>query len=99
MQKISTQNYFIEFGLIEDSSLGKMLTEYEGRNKVIIVDENTNEHCLPRLISHFESLANAEIINTIKMNKQLAYDLNYLFLFGLVEKEGGREDKFKLDIT
>ena len=45
------------------------------------------------------AFASAEIMNTIKMNKQLAYDLNYLFLFGLVEKEGGREDNFKLDIT
>lgn len=33
------------------------------------------------------AFANVEMMETIKMDKQLAYDLNYLFLFGLIEKQ------------
>lgn len=62
MLHLSIDKYQIEFGLIEDSSFGNLLQKFEGRNKVIIVDENTNACCLPRLIGQFDALCNAEII-------------------------------------
>lgn len=62
MLKLPTKNYQIELGLIEESSFEILLKKYVGKTKVIIVDENTNEHCLPRLISHFDDLSNAEVI-------------------------------------
>ena len=33
------------------------------------------------------AFANTEMIETIKIDKKLAYDLNYIFLFGLIEKQ------------
>lgn len=45
------------------SSLSELLnSSYTTSKKVIIVDENTNEHCLDALITNFEELKEAEII-------------------------------------
>lgn len=63
MKYIDAQSYKLEIGSIVDSSLADFLTRnYSTSKKVIIVDENTNEHCLDVLITNFEMLKNAEII-------------------------------------
>lgn len=53
----------IELGSIIDSSFGLFIqNEYATSKIVIIVDENTNEHCLEYLITTFDFLAKAEVI-------------------------------------
>ena len=63
MKYIEAQNYKLEIGSIVNSSLNELLNKsYSTAKKVIIVDENTNEHCLDALITNFEALKDAEII-------------------------------------
>lgn len=63
MRYIEAQNYKLEIGSIVNSSLAELLnTSYSTAKKVIIVDENTNEHCLDALITYFEALKEAEVI-------------------------------------
>lgn len=53
----------IEFISLVDSSFNHLLTtQYKDSKKIIIVDENTHEECLPFLITSFESLQDAEVI-------------------------------------
>lgn len=62
MLLIKSVNCELELGVIEDSTLSQLLDEFKEQKIVILVDENTNELCLPRLINHFDRLMNAEII-------------------------------------
>ncbi|MEJ6582684.1 MAG: 3-dehydroquinate synthase [Crocinitomicaceae bacterium] len=63
MKYIEAQNYKLEIGSIVNSSLNELLNKsYSTAKKVIIVDENTNEHCLDALITNFDALKDAEII-------------------------------------
>lgn len=64
MVKFSTDNKNkIEFISLVDSSFNHLLTtRYKNNKKIIIVDENTHEECLPFLIASFESLKDAEVI-------------------------------------
>ena len=52
-----------EFKPLLDSSLNQLLnTRYKSSKKIIIVDENTQEKCLPLLLTAFDSLKGAEIV-------------------------------------
>lgn len=63
MRCIKANNYNVEIGPIEESSFSKVLEDKYGQSKkVIIVDENTHEHCLSKLITNFDSLSEAEVI-------------------------------------
>ena len=63
MKCIQSNNCKLEVGSIEESSFKLTLEEnYASSKCVIIVDENTQKHCLEYLITSFEILHNAEII-------------------------------------
>ena len=62
MKYIDAIDYKLEIGSLEESSFSEFLQSYVNRKKVIIVDENTHEHCLPYLITTFEELSDAEVI-------------------------------------
>jgi len=52
---------FPEFGQLATSSFTELLREYTHAKKLILVDENTHEHCLDALITQFDELADAEV--------------------------------------
>lgn len=62
MKYIDAVDYKLELGELESSSFSDILEKYSSSKKVIIVDENTHEHCLPFLITTFEELSKAEVI-------------------------------------
>lgn len=63
MKIIHSASYPIEFGPLPASSFPEMLDrDYRQSKKVILVDENTHEYCLEYLLTHFESLQDAEIM-------------------------------------
>lgn len=62
MKYLDAGDYTVELGRLAQSSFEKLLSRYNSAKKVIIVDENTREHCLGYLITSFESLNRAEVI-------------------------------------
>lgn len=53
----------IEIGQLEKSTFSALLTEkYTHSRKVILVDENTHDHCLEFLITAFSGLEDAEVM-------------------------------------
>lgn len=52
----------VELGPLETSNLRNLLSTYQKRNKVIIVDENTHDACLEPLLLAFPELQDAEVI-------------------------------------
>ena len=53
----------IEFGELYQGSFQQLLrSEYSAAKKVIIVDENTHDHCLEYVLTSFEELADAEVM-------------------------------------
>lgn len=62
MKYINAGDYKVEIGGLPQSSFEQLLATYVSSKKVIIVDENTHEHCLSYLITTFEALAEAEVI-------------------------------------
>ncbi len=63
MDTLQSTNYKIEIGSLIDSSFSFLIsTKYKKSKKIIIVDENTKEFCLDYLITSFNDLAFAEII-------------------------------------
>jgi 3-dehydroquinate synthase len=63
MRRIETNGYSLEVGSLLDSSFSELLsTKYATSKKIIIVDENTHEHCLSYLITNFEALSESEIV-------------------------------------
>lgn len=74
MYLIQSTGYNIEIGSLIDSSFGYLLNkEFNSSQKIIIVDENTKEFCLEYLITSFQDLAYAEVIEipSGEENKQL----------------------------
>lgn len=63
MNTIVTKNYSIEIGNIDQSSFAEYITTHYSKSKiVIIVDENTHEHCLEFLITSYSFLEEAEVM-------------------------------------
>lgn len=62
MHILEANGYKIEICSLQESTFAKILRSYHKFRKVIIVDENTNDHCLEYLITNFEDLKEAEII-------------------------------------
>ncbi len=62
MKYIDAVDYKLELGRLESSSFGQLLERYSSSQKIIIVDENTHENCLPFLITTFDELSKAEVI-------------------------------------
>jgi 3-dehydroquinate synthase len=60
---IQAENYRIELGSLQESSFEDFMNvNYLNSRKIILVDENTNEHCLEYLLTSFSFLSNAEVI-------------------------------------
>ncbi|MBL1279626.1 MAG: 3-dehydroquinate synthase [Fluviicola sp.] len=78
MKYIDAREYKLEIGNLEESSFASLLKSYDSCKKVIIVDENTHEHCLPYLITTFSELAEAEVILLPdgEENKQMSIAFN-----------------------
>ena len=74
MKIIQSINYNIEIGSLLDSTLGELLsTTYKNAQKIILVDENSKAYCLEYLITSYDELAYAEVIElpSGEENKQL----------------------------
>lgn len=52
----------LDFGPLAATTLSSQLDAYVGQKILILVDENTQQHCLDYLITSFEQLAQAEIL-------------------------------------
>jgi len=62
MQSIQANNYPVHFNEIGYQKLNQDLKENKYSNIFIIVDSNTNEHCLPKLLSLLETDLTIEIV-------------------------------------
>ncbi len=64
MHQIQANTYTVEIGSILESSLSKHLNNNENKkydHYIILVDENTEKHCLAYLLTHFDKLSDAEV--------------------------------------
>ena len=63
MKQLTSGASAIEIGSIIESSFGKLLEEkYSNARKIILVDENTHDHCLEYLITSYSVLEEAEVM-------------------------------------
>lgn len=62
MQIIEANGYNVEFGPIGESTFDNLLQKYIDQNILIICDENTQEHCVGKLIGTFDALSQAEVL-------------------------------------
>jgi 3-dehydroquinate synthase len=62
IQKIEADGYSIEIGALASSSFSEFLEGYSSSKKVILVDENTHDHCLEYLLTAFSGLEDAEVM-------------------------------------
>lgn len=61
-QKIESNGYEIEVGSLENTSFSEFLDGYSQVKKLILVDENTHDHCLEYLLTAFIGLEDAEVM-------------------------------------
>lgn len=61
-QKIEAEGYDIEIGSLASSSFSEFLRGYSNSKKVILLDENTHDHCLEYLLTAFSGLEDAEVM-------------------------------------
>ncbi|MDX1653414.1 MAG: 3-dehydroquinate synthase [Brumimicrobium sp.] len=62
-QTIPDKQNIIQFGPLSESDFGSLIDKkYGDSKKIILVDENTHDFCLPALITSYEALNDAEII-------------------------------------
>ena len=52
----------LDFGPLTQSTISAQLDAYAGQQILILVDENTQQHCLDYLLTCFEQLAKAEVL-------------------------------------
>lgn len=62
VETIQTNGYSIEIGALTDSSFQTVLAEFADAKKLILVDENTHDHCLEYVITAFDGLQDAEVM-------------------------------------
>jgi 3-dehydroquinate synthase len=63
VRKIVSKKNNVEIGSLIDSQFDKLLgNKFANASKIVIVDENTQEHCWPYLLTSFENLKEAEVI-------------------------------------
>lgn len=82
-------------GNLTSTTLGILLSnEYADRKKVILVDSNTIEHCLPVLINYIDGLSDAEIIEIPDGEENKTMDICLSVWESLTEYEFSRNDLF-----
>jgi 3-dehydroquinate synthase len=80
-------------GPIVESRLSKLLTEdFASSKKIILVDENTNEACLPALYLHLDGIEEAEIIELPAGEENKTMEMCFSVWEALSEMEVGRND-------
>jgi 3-dehydroquinate synthase len=62
MTPILSENYYVNFHEDAYQKLNAYLTQHQPSTIFILVDENTNEHCLPTLLQAMETQSRLEII-------------------------------------
>tara|TARA_B100000508_G_scaffold140609_1_gene142347 strand:- start:39008 stop:40072 length:1065 start_codon:yes stop_codon:yes gene_type:complete len=63
VKKVNSNINNVEVGSLLDSQFDSLLKDvFRNARKIVIVDENTQEHCWPYLLTSFESLKDAELI-------------------------------------
>ncbi len=63
IKTLQATDYNIEIGSITESSFAGLLrTKYAGSKKIILVDENTHDHCLEYMLTSFAELEDAEVM-------------------------------------
>lgn len=95
MIEISCLESKVKVGGIVDLGLSEILTKtYEKSKKVVLVDENTNELCLPHLLLHVDGLDEAEIIELPSGEENKTMEMSFSVWEALSEMELGRNDLF-----
>ena len=92
MECIDAGDYKIELGGLLASSFEQLLAGYASAKKVIIVDENTHEHCLSSLITSFEALNEAEVILLPEGEENKQMEVAFGVWEALTEYEISRHD-------
>jgi 3-dehydroquinate synthase len=82
----------LEFGSIEQSSFTTLLREYANSKIVIMVDENTHDHCLEYMITTFEELKEAEVMLLPAGEENKVMEVCFQVWNALTEYEVGRKD-------
>lgn len=63
IETLTSQSYNIEIGPHQESSLNSLISnEFGHSKKIILVDENTHEHCVESLLTNYPELREAEIM-------------------------------------
>ncbi len=93
MERFSCLESEIAIGSLQESGFGKILTKnYQNAKKVILVDENTKEHCLPLLFMYFDGLEEAEIIELPSGEENKSLEICFSVWEAMSEMELGRND-------
>lgn len=93
MHYIESNGYSLEIGDLTESSFSQLLSgKYTESKKVIIVDENTSANCLDYLITNFEALSEAEVIQLPAGEESKQMELALNVLEALTEYEVTRYD-------
>lgn len=61
-QQYNGKQVTLDFGPLGATSFANKLDAYAGQKILILVDENTQQHCLDYLLTSFEQLAQAEVL-------------------------------------
>lgn len=80
------------FGSLLESSLNKIFLQFSSSKKVIIVDENTHDHCLEYLITNYVELKDAEIIMLPAGEQNKVMEVCFQVWQALTEYEINRND-------
>jgi 3-dehydroquinate synthase len=61
-QRFQGTSIQLDFGSLTESSFPEKLQKFAAQKILILVDENTQQHCLDYLLTSFEELSHAEVI-------------------------------------
>ena len=90
---VKNKAYDIKIDSLTNSGLAEFIEKnYAENNKVIIVDENTQEHCLPILLNYSEVFNDAEIITVPPGEESKSMDLCMQIWEGFTEYHIKRND-------
>jgi len=93
MKIIQANDYQLEVGSLIESSFSDLLSKrYAKSKKVIIVDENTREFCLEYLITNFDELKGAEVMQLPVGEENKQIDIALSVWEGLTDYGVSRHD-------
>ena len=93
MLLFSSDSYGIEIGSVASSGLTDLLaTDYQYSRIVVIVDENTHDHCLEYLLTTFEKLKDAEVMLLPAGEENKVMEVCFQVWQALTDYKIGRKD-------